>query len=101
MNFALLEPPPLLLAAHGEPKLDDVNAAAHQVTFEIWHLAQEFLVLSLIAEIHHALDTGAIIPASIKQNDLAGSRQMLDIALEIPLAAFHLAGRPRRVRRAG
>src|SRR6185437_682455 len=45
---------------------------------------------------HHALDTGAIVPGAVEQHDLAASRQMRDIALEIPLRALALARRRER-----
>ena len=47
--------------------------------------------LILGAEAHDALDAGAVVPAAVEQDDFAARRQVLDVALEIPLAALHLA----------
>ena len=44
------------------------------------------------AEPHHPFHAGPVVPGAVEQHDLALGRQMLDIALEIPLAAFALAG---------
>jgi hypothetical protein len=41
---------------------------------------------------HHPLDAGAVVPGAVEQHDLAGRRQMLDIALEIPLRTLGIAG---------
>ena len=92
MRLALLEAAPLLLAAHREPELDQVDAAVHEVALELRRLAHEFVVLLVAAEAHHALDAGAVVPGAVEQHDLAARRQVPDVALEIPLAAF-LVGR--------
>ena len=47
---------------------------------------------SLRAKAHHALDAGAVVPAAVHHHDLAARRQVLRIALEVPLAALDLAG---------
>jgi hypothetical protein len=91
MDLALPEPARLLLPADREPELDQVGAAAHQVALEIGHLAQELAVFLLAAEAHDALDAGPVVPAAVEEHDLARGRQVLDIALEVPLAALHLA----------
>jgi hypothetical protein len=44
------------------------------------------------AEAHHALDAGAVVPGAVEHHDLAGRRQVLHVALEVPLAALDLAG---------
>ena len=80
----------LLLAAHREPELDEVDAAAHEVPLELGRLAQELDVLLLGAEAHDALDAGAVVPGAVEHHDLAGGGQVLHVALEIPLAALDL-----------
>ncbi|GAA3124823.1 hypothetical protein GCM10020254_85120 [Streptomyces goshikiensis] len=40
------------------------------------------------AEAHDVLDTGAVVPAAVEQDDLAGGGQVLDVALEVPLGAL-------------
>src|SRR5436309_10621291 len=55
------------------------------------------------AESEDLLDAGSVVPASIEQDDLAGGRQRLDVALEVPLRPLAVArfrqrdnpGRPR------
>src|SRR5205823_13801702 len=55
------------------------------------------------AESKDLLDAGSVVPASIEQDDLAGGRQRLDVALEVPLRPLAVArfrqrddpGRPR------
>ena len=42
------------------------------------------LYSSSVPKAHDALDAGAIVPASIEQDDLAANRQMFDVALEVP-----------------
>lgn len=44
-----------------------------------------------LAETHHRLDAGAVVPGAVEQHRLAIRRQVRDIALEIPLAGFALA----------
>src|SRR6516164_5323246 len=53
---------------------------------------EEFLDLLIGGEAHHALDAGAVVPGAVEQHDLAASRQMRDIALEVPLRALALVG---------
>src|SRR5690606_31254124 len=51
-------------------------------------IEEELLVLGGRAETHDRFDTGAVVPASIEQDELAGAWQLPRIALEIPLAGF-------------
>ncbi len=47
--------------------------------------------------------TGAVVPAAIKAHDFTGARQVLHVALKVPLGAFPIIGcrvAPRRGRRA-
>ena len=48
------------------------------------------------AEAHHPLDAGAVVPAAVEQHDLAGRRQVRDVALEVPLRALALVRRRQR-----
>jgi len=90
VDFALLEAAALLLATDREPELDQVHAAPHQVAFELGRLAHEFEIFLLVAESHHPLDAGAVVPGAVEQGDLASRGQVLHVALEVPLAAFGL-----------
>ena len=42
------------------------------------------------AEAHHRFDAGAVVPGAVEGHELAGGREVRDVALEIPLAAFGL-----------
>ena len=44
------------------------------------------------AEAVDRLDDGAVVPAAIEETDLAAVGKRGDVALEVPLAAFHVAG---------
>ena len=83
----------LLLVGDGEPVLHQRDARAHQHLLELGHGAEELLVLLVGAKAHHALHAGAVVPAAVKENDLAARRQVGDIALEIPLRALAVVGR--------
>jgi hypothetical protein len=45
-----------------------------------------------VAEAHHPLDAGAVVPGPVEENDLARRRQVLHVALEVPLPAFASVG---------
>ena len=57
---------------------------------------QEPAVLLRGAEAHHPLDPGPVVPGPVEQHDLAGRRQVLDVALEVPLGALALGRRRQR-----
>jgi hypothetical protein len=91
VTFTLLEAAALLGAADAEPELEEAHTGAHQMALEFGSLAHELVVLGIAAEAHHALDAGAVVPAAVEQHDLALGGQVLDVALEVPLAALDLA----------
>jgi hypothetical protein len=43
------------------------------------------------AESHDPLDARPVVPGAIEQDDFAGSRQLRDVALEVPLSALDFA----------
>ena len=92
VHLALLEAAALLFAGHGEPELDEIDAAVLEELLEPGNFAHELVVLVLGAEAHDALNHGAVVPGTVKEHDLAGGREVLDIALEIPLAGFGCGG---------
>src|SRR5215471_15251960 len=51
------------------------------------------------AKAEHALDAGAVIPRAIEHDHVAGRGKVLDIALEIPLAALGFGRLRQRYRR--
>lgn len=44
--------------------------------------------LLFASESHYALNTGSVVPTPIKEHDLAGGGQVVNIALEVPLRAL-------------
>ena len=101
---ALLEAPLLLGVADREPVLEQDDPVAHEHALELRARAQELAVLLVGAEAHHVLDAGAVVPGAVEQHDLAGRRQVGDVALEVPLRPLALgrrAERDDRARRAG
>src|SRR4051794_26659763 len=75
-----------------EPQLGQGEAALGEHLLELGGLVQEDLVLALGAEAHHALDAGAVVPGPVEHHDLAGGRELGDVAVEVPLAALGLGG---------
>ena len=51
------------------------------------------MVLGVRAEAHHPFDPGAVVPRPVEQHDLAGGRQVGDVALEVPLRPLPLGRR--------
>src|SRR5262249_54779917 len=84
----------LLLVVDGEPVLDEIDAGEHQHLLKERAGTQELGILLVGAEAHDALDPGAVVPTAVEEDHLAACRQMGDIALEIPLPALLLGGRP-------
>jgi hypothetical protein len=90
---ASLEAALLLLVADREPVLDEDDPGPDEHPLEFGARAQELPVLLLGAEAHHPLDAGAVVPAPVEEDHLAGSRQLFGVALEIPLGLLALGGR--------
>ena len=92
-----LEASLLLLVADREPVLEEHDAVLDEHPLELRALAQEPAVLVGGAEAHHLLDAGAVVPAAVEENDLAGGGKLGDVALEVPLRLLAL-GRRRQGR---
>ena len=88
IDLALFEAARLLLAADGKPELDQSYAAVDQLAFELRRLQQELAVLGLAAKPHDALHPRPVVPGAVEHDDFAGCGQVLDVTLEIPLAAL-------------
>ncbi len=86
----------LLFIRNGEPVLNQNDAGAHQHFFKLRNGSKELLVLVIGAKAHHLFNPRPVVPAAIKQNNLATGWKVTDVALEIPLGALTLArGRKR------
>ena len=83
-----LEAPLLLGVADREPVLAQQDAVLEEQPLEDRALAQEAVVLLGRAVAHDRLDAGPVVPAAVEERDLAGGRQVLDVALEVPLRAL-------------
>ena len=90
VRLALFEAATLLFAAHREPELDEMDAAAREVALELGDLAHEFEILLVAAESHDPLDARPVVPGAVEHHDLALRREVFDVALEIPLATLFL-----------
>ncbi len=88
--------PLLLLRAHFEPQLDELDPGAHDPFLRGGTEPQEILILLLAAELHHVLDAGAVVPASIEDDDLARCREMRDVALHVHLRLLAVRRRGQR-----
>ena len=78
----------LLPASHGEPELRQVDAGIDDHPLELRRLLHEDLMLLIGAEAHDALHPGPVVPGPVEQHDLAGRREVLHIALEVPLTGL-------------
>src|SRR5262249_46287224 len=47
-------------------------------------------------EAHDGLDAGAVVPTAVEDDDLAGSRKMLHVALQVVLGLFAIRGSRQR-----
>ena len=82
----------LLFTAHREPKFKQMNAAGHQHTLEFRCLAHKQQIFIRFAEAHYPLHACTVVPRTVEEHNFARCRQVLDIALEIPLAALRFSG---------
>src|SRR4051812_14674108 len=93
---AFLKTPFLLFVIHREPIFDEIDARAYQHLLEYWTGTKKLLIFVLVAELHYALDPGAIVPTAVEQNDFTPRRELSDVALEVPLASFATSRRAKR-----
>ena len=64
----------------------------HQHFLKLRQLPEKAVALFRGAETEHLFHHAAVIPGPVKQGDFATGRQMLDIALEIPLRCLAVRG---------
>jgi hypothetical protein len=89
---------PLLLLLHAgfQPDLDQRDAAIDDVSLDLRAQFQKAIALLLVDESHDALDTCAIVPAPVEDDDLAGCWKPLDVALNVHLRLFAVGRRGER-----
>jgi len=86
----------LLVVIHREPVLDEIDAGTDKHFFKQRAGSQELFVFSRGAKAHDALHTGAVVPTAVEEHHFARRRQMSNVTLEIPLAAFPFGRRTQR-----
>jgi hypothetical protein len=74
----------LLALVHGQPVLEQQNAAFDQRLLEIRGFTQEGFVLGVRAEALHLLHAGPVVPTAIEQHPFACRRQVRVVALPKP-----------------
>jgi len=72
------------------------GSRADQHVFVLRHGDHEALILLVVAEAHHPLDAGAVVPAPVEDHEFARGGKMRSEALEIPFAPFAVGGRAQR-----
>src|SRR5579859_3602055 len=70
----LLKTPLLFLIADRQPIFDQVDARAYQETLELRTSTNKLPVFVVAAKAHHMLDASSVVPTTIKNHDLTGSR---------------------------
>jgi len=89
---AVVEALELRFPADIEPELEKVCAVIDDDALEVRRFIEEVPVLFRRTETHDWLHGAAIVPGAIEGDELAGSREMRDVALIVPLAALGLGG---------
>jgi len=80
----------LLLIAHREPVLAQHDSVVDEQLLEHRALREKSAVLFGGTEPHHPFDPGPVVPGPVHEDDFPGSRQVRDVALEIPLSSLAL-----------
>src|SRR5262245_33017303 len=78
---ARLEPALLLLLADLQPHLDQDDATVDDIFFHLRAQVEKTAMLGLAAKAHDVFDAGAVVPAAVEDDDLAGGRETLHVAL--------------------
>src|SRR6516165_4028539 len=83
----------LLVFTYFKPVFDEHDAPVYDILFYDWAQFQEAGVLVLTTKAHYALNTCAVIPATVKDHDLSGRRKVVHVALYIHLRLFPIRRR--------
>src|SRR5262249_51476547 len=68
-----------------KPVFDQVDSVGDDKILQLRAPFQEVTVLFFRTEIHHVFHTGSVVPASIEDHDLAGSRKVWQVAVYVHL----------------
>jgi hypothetical protein len=82
---ARLESPLLYFLPYFQPELDQDDSSIHDVLFDLWTELEKRPVLLFRAEAHDVLETCAVVPTSVKNNNFSRGWKMLHVALHIHL----------------
>ncbi len=97
---AALEAALLFFLADGQEVFEQDDAAFDDCRLEAGCEFEEAPGLLLAGEAHHPVDAGPVVPAAIEDHDLAGRRQIGNVALHVDLR-FLAIGRGGQGRRRG
>src|SRR6185312_1033470 len=93
---AALEATRLLVGAHLEPVLDEVDARVDHRLLDRRYLLEEPLRLLFGAEAHDPFDAGAVVPAPVEDHDFATGGELRDVPLHVHLRLLAIGGRGKR-----
>lgn len=83
----------LFFIGNREPIFDKNNSRADDHALEIGNSLVKFFYLLFRTKAHNPFNASPIVPAAIEQDYFPSCRQVLDVALKIPLGFFTLGGR--------
>src|SRR6185295_12893303 len=86
----------LLLVTDFEPELDQDDAAADDVLFDLRAELEKTPIVVLAAETHDVLDASAIVPTAVEDDDLTGGGEVRQIALQVDLTLLAIGRRGQR-----
>ena len=87
---AFLETLLLLIIVDGEPVFQQQNSVLHQHLLKPGAGHIELLDLFVGCKTHDLFHPGPVVPAAIEDDDFSSTGEVLDVALEIPLAFLML-----------
>src|SRR5271157_207849 len=80
----------LFLFRYFEPVLQQGDALADQKALKRWAVPQKLPVLFLGTEAHHVLNSGAVVPAPVEDDDFTPGGQLFNVALGMELRLLSL-----------
>jgi len=83
----------LLFFGNIKPVFQQDNAAVYDEVFKRGTILEEVLVLLFGTESHDVLNTGAVVPATVEDDDFAAGRKVPQVALPVELRLLAFGGR--------
>src|SRR5215471_11551181 len=75
----------LFLFRYFEPVLQQDDSLADQKALKRWAVPEKLPVLFLGTKAHHVFNSGAVIPASVEDDDFTSGGQLFNVALRMEL----------------